>query len=306
MSYIVQQEIKGNQYYYLVKNIRQENGWLKAKKYLGKNIPEKSRLQSFEKDLDNVLKAKISGKQPIKQPKYESIQFLKSLEISRIDHTRENGTPKFTPENDIDFLINFTFNSNAIEGSTNSLRDTKIMLKDEKVPNGKKLRDIYEAVNTEDAYKFVKCYENDISKKFILRLHEILMHRLLPEPGAFRKKPVKITGTDFMPPQPEDLDVEVDRFITFYRFIRKKYHPIEVAALVHIKFVQLHPFSDGNGRTARLLMNFVLMKNNFVPIVITRKNRKQYYELLEKTHGGKEYLPFVKFVYDCVESEYEL
>lgn len=304
MSYIVQQEVKGRQYYYLVQNARHGTRWVKAKKYLGSRLPGKQELRGYEADLQKKLDAKKKGR--VQQiPRYfEYRKFLKNQEKSRIDHICQNGQSWINEDNDIDFMVKFIFNSNAIEGSTNSLKDTRKMLKEEKVPRGKRLRDIYEAVNTEDAYRFVKNYEKDLSRKFILRLHEILMHRLRDDAGIFRDKPVKITGTEFIPPRPEDVEHEVRRFLSFYKFIKKKYHPIEQAALAHIKFVQLHPFGDGNGRVGRLILNFILMKNNYYPIVIGKKDQQEYYRLLERTHSG-EYEPFVRFVYDQVLKEYD-
>lgn len=304
MSYIVEQQVKGNTYLYLVKNARSDHGWVKAKKYLGKSVPDLSMLNEYELKLEEQLKQRIAGLKPPKTKKLDSIKLLKNEEISIMENIRKSHEHPPSADSDIDFLIKFTFHSNAIEGSTNSLKDTKTLLKEETVPAGKKLRDIYEAVNTEDAYRFMKCYERDITKKFILRLHEILMHRLIHDAGSFRKNPVKITGSEWLPPQPEDIDAEIERFMTFYRFIKSRLHPIEVASLVHIKFVQLHPFTDGNGRTARLLMNFVLMKNNYPPVVITRTNQQKYYALLEATHEGRQYAPFVKFIYKCVMAEY--
>ncbi|MFH1072107.1 MAG: Fic family protein [Nanoarchaeota archaeon] len=301
MSYLVKQTVKGHEYFYLVKNQRQEHGWSKCKLYLGKQAPDNVRLRAYE----NELEAKARNPQRIRTArKLQKHAFLSKEEISTLESTRKSSVPEINEKNDIDFLIRFTFNSNKIEGSTMTLLDTKLVIEDEIAPSGKKLREIYEAKNMEAAYSFVKNYEKDLSRKFILTTHRMLMDHIIPDAGGFRKKRVKITGSEFLPPKPEDLDEEMDRFLSFYRFIKKKYHPVEVASLVHIKFVQLHPFTDGNGRVARLLLNFVLMKNGYLPLIIKDKNKEKYYTLLESTHEEKDYLSFIRFVYECLKEEY--
>ncbi|MFH1915784.1 MAG: Fic family protein [Nanoarchaeota archaeon] len=290
MTYIVKQEVKGHPYYYLVHNQRTAEGWKKHKLYVGKTIPDEKHL--------NSLKNKLGKSQPaLPRTRFQRQQFLtndEKHELSTIHHK--------SFEDETAFLIRFSMHTNGIEGSRLDAADTRKILTRHESPQGKKLREIYEAVNTEEAYHYIKNYEGDVNKKFLLRLHEIMMAKILPDAGRLREKNVKVVGAGFAPPVQQNVELEIERLLSFYRYLKKHYTAAEVAALLHIKFIELHPFSDGNGRVGRLLLNFILMRNDMPPIVITKDEKKEYFRLLSHAIEEKEYGKFVKFVFTHVTS----
>lgn len=288
MTYIVQTEVKGHPYYYLVQNERTSFGWKKHKLYLGKKKPSPHEMPSFEKRL--AKKSHEKARRQTLKPTFLSPEEKKRLASSR----------HLSFEEEKQFLVQFSVHSNGIEGSKLDNADTVKIMFDKMAPKNAALRDVYEAVNTEEAYSFIKNYEKDVSKRFLLQLHSILMWNLIEDKGQLRTKNVKVTGAGFHPPPAEQLDVEIDRLLSFYRFLKRKYTPVETAALMHVKFIQLHPFSDGNGRCGRLLLNFILMKNDLPPVVIKKEERKEYYRLLDKAITEKEYASFIRFIYERV------
>jgi Fic family protein len=290
MTYIVQTEVKGHPYYYLVRNERTSFGWKKHKLYLGKEVPGKKQLASL-------------GNKLLKKTGTRRIVHLKPAFLTPEEKKRLASARHLSFEEEKRFLIQFSVHSNGIEGSKLDNADTVKIIFDKRTPKNAALRDVYEAVNTEEAYTFIKNYEKDLSKRFLLQLHSILMWNLIEDKGEFRTKNVKVTGAGFHPPPAEQLDQEIERLLSFYRFLKRKYTPVETAALMHVKFIELHPFSDGNGRCGRLLLNFILMKNDLPPIVIKKDERKEYYSLLDKAITEKDYASFVRFVWKKVVRE---
>lgn len=290
MAYIVQTEVKGHPYYYLVRNERTTSGWKKHKLYLGKTVPDKTTIERLSKKLED---RKGSKKRRIFKPTFLSPEEKKRLVFGRHKSFEEEK----------DFVIQFSVHSNAIEGSPLADSHAKKIITGKKMPKDATLRSVYETVNTEEAYHFIKNYEGDVSRRFLVTLHSILMHRLMPDSGKFRTKNVKITGAGFHCPTAERLDHETERLLSFYRFLKRKYTPVETAALMHVKFIELHPFTDGNGRLGRLLMNFILMKNDLPPVIIRKEERKTYYRFLEAAITVKDYTPFVRFIYAKIQEK---
>ncbi|MFH1400558.1 MAG: Fic family protein [Nanoarchaeota archaeon] len=295
MAYIAKESINGKEYFYLVKNTREAGRWRKRKKYLGRQIPNQETLETLKAELDVACK-------PVGQHQFLSHEVILKLRNFRDQYDVFRRGPEQSKA-ELDFLVRFAHNSNAIEGNTLSLVETKLVLEDNLTPSGKSFEDVVGAKNTEMAYRFIRDTTKDITKGFILRLHAIAMDRVISDAGRIRTKPIKITGSSFQPPEPAVVDDELIRFLGFYEFIKKKYHVVEVAALTHLKFVEVHPFRDGNGRVARLLMNFVLLRGGFPPIIIMNENKQRYYESLELGHHG-EYLPLMQFLADTMIAQY--
>ncbi|MFQ6057019.1 MAG: Fic family protein, partial [Methanosarcinales archaeon] len=195
-------------------------------------------------------------------------------------------------------IIRFAYNTNAIEGSTITLQETLLILKDKIAPSGKSLREIHEIENTKSALDFIeKCIEKkDLDENIILKIHKILMKSIDEENGGkWRTRQVIISGTDYMPPIPDFIPFAIREFLDWYSESKDKMHAVELAALVHLKFVLIHPFIDGNGRVSRLLMNYVLLKNQYPLLFISNRLREEYYNALEEGNKGN-YDPFIEFI----------
>lgn len=182
-----------------------------------------------------------------------------------------------------DFELNFTHNSTAIEGNTLTLIETKVVLEDGISIGGKSLREIYEVVNHKKAYDYAKkCIAENkrLNENTVKDIHSILMDNIMVG-GIYRNEEVRISGAGFTPPSGNEMYVQIKEFYEILKNKDKELNPIELAAWSHAEFVRIHPFIDGNGRTSRLIMNYQLMINGYLPISISKEDRLNYYNALE-------------------------
>ncbi len=207
-----------------------------------------------------------------------------------------------------DLVLRWTYNSNAIEGNTLTLKETKVALEGITV-GGKTMREHFEAINHRDAIHFVEelLQQNaPLSAWQIKSLHQLILKNIDDKnAGIYRKINVTISGAEHVPPDALHVESEMNRFIDWYQNQAPALHPVERAARVHADFVKIHPFVDGNGRTARLLMNLELMKSGFPPAVLPVEKRLEYYEALDCAHTKNDYRPFLVLMADVVESAFK-
>lgn len=188
------------------------------------------------------------------------------------------------------FMLEWTYNSNAIEGNTLTLRETKIVLEEGLTIGSKSLKEHLEAINHKKAIVFVEELANSqamITERNIREIHSIVLKEIDDKyVGCYRDIQVRITGATHVPPDPILVPDVMCEFAK-KRLTQSKTHPVEQAALAHLDLVGIHPFVDGNGRTSRLLMNLILMKHGYFPAIILKNDRKRYYTTLDKGHSGK-------------------
>jgi Fic family protein len=196
-------------------------------------------------------------------------------------------------------LLEWTYNSNAIEGNTLTLIETKVVLEGITV-GGKTLREHLEVINHRDAILLVEeivSKDEPLTEWQIKNIHALVLKGINDAyAGTYREQQVIVAGAKHIPPEPFLLKEKMEGLIKWYNTDGKNLHPIERAALLHIIFVGIHPFIDGNGRTSRLLLNLELMKNGFPPIVIRTENRIQYYNALDKAHTTQDNKDFIELV----------
>ncbi len=208
-----------------------------------------------------------------------------------------------------EFLINFTYNSNAIEGNTLTLQETALILKEGITIDEKPLKDHLEAVGHKDAFYYVEELVKDkihISEKVIKDIHTLVLMDKPQNRGIYRRIPVTILGAVHEPPQPYIVPILMEQLINEYNNEMQNLHTVEKVALFHLKFEGIHPFIDGNGRTGRLLLNLELMKEGYPPINIKFKDRRKYYDCFSDYHlknGDSSML--VSMVTKYVEEELE-
>lgn len=181
------------------------------------------------------------------------------------------------------FAIEYTHDSTAIEGNTLSLIETKVVLEEGVAIGGKSLQEIYEVVNHNRAFQYVRqCIEEQrpLDEKTIKDIHALLMDNIMVG-GVYRNVDVYISGARHTPPTPNEMYRQVKDFYVDLTWKDSEYNPIEQAAWTHAEFVKIHPSVDGNGRTSRLIMNYQLMVNGFLPVSIAKENRLAYFEALE-------------------------
>lgn len=196
-------------------------------------------------------------------------------------------------------IIEWTYNSNAIEGNTLTLSETKVVLEGITI-GGKSVVEHLEAINHRDAILFLENIvdrQEDISEWNIRNLHQIILKDIDNlNAGKYRMENVLIGGAKHIPPDYLMVPVLMQKLV--YEDNREwiHYHPVVRAALLHGEFVKIHPFIDGNGRTARLLLNLVLMSNGYPPIVIKKESRLAYYDALDTAHTTLNYSKFIQLI----------
>lgn len=189
-----------------------------------------------------------------------------------------------------EFLIEFTYNSNAIEGNTLTLQETAMVLEGITIDQ-KPLREHLEVIGHRDAFVYIQELakkKKSFSEKEILSIHSLVLMDRPEDKGVYRKIPVRIMGAFHIPPAPYQVLELMTNLLKETK--ESKLHPIEEAALFHLKFEGIHPFIDGNGRTGRLLMNLMLMRKGYPAIDIKFTDRKKYYEsfdLYYRDHSSK-------------------
>lgn len=229
-----------------------------------------------------------------------SNDFFKSLDEKKKILDSKRPLPKETLKSlEENFKLEWTYNSNAIEGNTLTLKETKVVLEGITI-GGKTMREHLEAINHNEAIEFLEELINDnreLTEFDIKNIHAIVLKGIDDkDAGRYRTENVIISGASHIPPESIRVPELMEKLIYRYDEWKEKYHPIVVAALLHAEFVKIHPFIDGNGRTARLLMNFEVMKNGYPPIIIKTEQRHKYYDTLDEGAMTGNYTEFVKIV----------
>lgn len=186
--------------------------------------------------------------------------------------------------------IEWTYNSNSIEGNTLTLQETQMVLQEGITVKGKSLREHFEAKNHELAIDYLYSLVNDdyvLRSIDILSLHNYVMRSIEEDfAGRLRNGGVRISGANFIPPNANKISDLIDELVSFINENPLGLNDIELATIFHHKFVWIHPFFDGNGRTVRLVMNLLLMRKGFPPAIILKADRKKYYEALNLANNG--------------------
>ena len=206
------------------------------------------------------------------------------------------------------YKIGLTYSSNALEGNTLTLVETKVVLEDGITIGGKSLKDHYETVGHAKAFdKIIELANNKtFTEANIKLLHRLFYEKIDSEKaGKYRTSQVIITGSSVELPKPEVLDEKMREFLSQLPKLKAELHPVEYAAMVHIIFVNIHPFTEGNGRVARLLMNLALLQSGYNIVVIPPVVRTDYISALQETNNGNN-TDFINFISEMVlESQKE-
>ena len=200
----------------------------------------------------------------------------------------------------MDLNIKWTYNSTGIEGNSFTLNQTRVLLADSITIGGKKIADHLEIIGHSKAIEYLEDTINneiELTEREIKNLHSLVTKDIEGvNSGAYRNIDVYINGSKHTPPSNVIVFEKMQQLMLWYNNEGKNYHPIEKAAILHGKFVTIHPFIDGNGRTARLLLNFELMKNNYPPIIIEVEERDKYFDALEAGNVSDDWDLFTEFI----------
>lgn len=288
MVYIEKRLVGKKEYYYIVKNVRLKGGkWEKIRKYAGDRKPSEDEVKKFAESIESDKKTKA------RYLTKGQISLLRKIRIGYKDYLGKLTEHDFLQFEDAT-ITSFTYNTNAIEGSTLSLQETGLVLTKSITPEGKALREVYGAVNMKEAYDFMRKMRG-LNEQNIKKLHFIVMKNILTqELGEYRTVPVRIIGSMVQPPFPIDVSEQMKDIILWYNKNRNL-HPFELACLLHIRFEKIHPFRDGNGRVGRLIMNFVLLKAGFPLLDIKAAKKLLYYKTLEAAQIARKHKGFIDY-----------
>ena len=229
----------------------------------------------------------------------EKLDLIDSLK-SKLDKLREFDSYRIAQALELEY----TFESNRIEGNTLTLKETDLVINEGLTVSGKSMREHLEAINHQEAIEYVKDLVQrkvSINERELLVIHNMILRGIMPEyAGKYRNIQVMIKGSAHMPPQPFLVPKKMEEYFEWYQINRNKLHPVVLAAEMHERLVTIHPFVDGNGRTSRLIMNLILLKHGFVIANIKGDYdaRMNYYNALELVQTEKEKDTFLNFIAD--------
>lgn len=239
-----------------------------------------------------IIKARL-------EEKLSKLNRLRPLPKSAVQKLREK------------FQIEMTYNSNAIEGNSLTLKETFLVINEGITIKGKPLKDHLEARDHQVALEYLydlvdKDKKHTTSETLIKNLHQIIIQETDKEwAGRYRNANVIIGGANHTPPDALQVPQKMRDLIGWLNLQKGKINIIELSALLHHRLVYIHPFFDGNGRTARLTMNLLLMQAGYPLVIILKNDRKKYYNVLDKADSG-EYEPLVKFVAQSIERSLDI
>lgn len=284
------------------------------KYYLAEKV---AKLVKYEKNAIEILKVAETRMEYLRSD--QSLPFLRIEEnvikaLKEIDALK-NAWQKKLPLDQMQgkklqehIHLNYTYNSNRIEGNTLSLQETYLVVNKGLTIGGKSMQEHLEAINHMEAIDFIHDLvkgKEEIKKKSLLDIHSLVLKSIdSAHAGCFRKVGVRISGSKHIPPEPLLVPELMEDYFQFYEEQKRMMHPIILAAEMHERLVSIHPFLDGNGRTARLVMNFILLKHGY-PITILKGDlvdRIEYYKALESVQMDNNPTPFYLLILARLEA----
>ena len=290
MATISKKKIGKKEYYYLGHTMKVDGKVKKKEKYLGKEVP--TNIEEIKQNFFHEI--------------FRERWFDALNKIKKNFGKDYKAMPKTAKEKYIqNFMIRFTYDTNRIEGSTLSLKETAGLLERGITPPKKPIGDVKETeTHKEVFYEMLDC-KKDLNLSIILHWHRLLFRNTKTDiAGKIRKHSVAVSGSKTEFPFPAELAILLKELFKWYHKNKEGLHPVELAALVHLKFVSIHPFSDGNGRISRLIMNFVLHGKKYPMLNIHYSNRDSYYTALERAQVNEKDYIFVQYLIKRYISEY--
>jgi Fic family protein len=238
--------------------------------------------------------------------------YLSSDLINRIDEkwhrlkTHRPLSPTIVNKLRERFMLEMTYNSNAIEGNNLTYKETYLVINEGITIKGKSLKNHLEVKSHQEALEFIYDLVDfnshfTLSQNLIRQIQSLVISPIEKNiAGKYRTGTVAIAGSNIKPPLATEIPYLMSKIISWFGKNQKKLHPIELASILHHKLVAIHPFDDGNGRTARLTMNIMLLQAGYPLVVILKNDRKKYYDTLSKADKGN-ILPFIQFITQSVE-----
>ena len=299
MVYIYKKTIGEKNYYYLrasqrkgakviVKDIAYLGGTIEEVKKALENLPKYSNeIRKAYKTINNFLESN-RYLEKIKLSKLKKDRFIDYEKLLELEACKLHFSTDFKKNNELtkkeilkNFIIEFAHNTTSIEGNTINLNEARSLLQDGLTPKNKTLREIYDLQNTERVFLKLINSREDINHEFIQNILSELMKNIDARSG-YRTSDVRVIKANFKATPAPYVKTDMELLLKWFNDNKNKLHPLVIASVLHHKFEKIHPFMDGNGRTGRMLLNFILMKSNYPPLIILNKERKEYLDALRK------------------------
>ncbi|MBU0471909.1 MAG: Fic family protein [Nanoarchaeota archaeon] len=329
MAYIHKKKIGEKTYYTLRISVRiGEKVIAKDIEVLGTDISnikiddlEKKHSKEIRKSYYTIKKflEKNRYEEELKNQKLKKQELLTTNQLIKIESTKKHYQNKFLKLHELTqkdileiFLIRFAVNTTAIEGNTITLKEAIKLFKEDQIPKNHTTREVYDLTNTKKVFYELLETKQEINKQLMINIHDKLLDNI-DERKGFRNHDIHIFGQPFKPTPTQFVRRDLDLLLEWYKKNKKQLHPLVLATLFHHKFESIHPFSDGNGRTGRMMMNLIMMQNDYPPIVIERRNRKEYLDAMSEADKAtkkdlksnkQEYLKLIEFTTEQLVKSY--
>ena len=302
MVFIQERESKGNNYLYLDKSMRIRDKVFKASKYLGKkdDFTEariKEEMKKFEIEADKKILSLVVKKA---QKQYKLAYPISLEEIRKIEEMnlkyreiRRSLSKEDWEDVKLRFVANFVFESNALEGNSLTLKNFSDIVFENRVSNSADLREVYDARNSYAVFSHLLTLRREITESLIIDLHKKIVENIDVRIG-YKKIPNFLLGINVKLTDPENVAQEMKKLLRWYNENKEKIYPLELAFKFHHRFERIHPFSDGNGRVGRMLLNYILLKQGYFPIILRKTQRARYLKALQAADHN-QFIPLMRF-----------
>ncbi|WP_321508389.1 Fic family protein [uncultured Methanoregula sp.] len=298
--------IKGNYYLYFREILKINSKSITVALYAGRI--DKITINEFLSKYHEFSLLRLTKYLDYQVVRYTS-EYLDKEKIASLENVRyyHDEFKDLYPDESTRYLesvfVRYVQGTTAIEGNTISPQDTRELLEHDISPAGKKVSEVYEILNFVKLRDYLKTYDGDISEKLIRKMHAILMENLMRTPGDYRQIQVNIEKADYEPPPAILVPDMMTDLIRWYRQSIKKMHPFELAVLLHTRFELIHPFTDGNGRVGRALMNFILERAGYPTIYLGLPHRKDYLDAIQPADDGN-FTPIVTTLFSIYSDQH--
>jgi len=307
MSHIEIKKVKDKEYATFVKKISIMGKNFRISEHIGKNVPTLNKREYIKRNLDRLSEKEFDLKRPFLEELditysdslLNDVELL-SIKIDNLLEAKDNKEAVL-----IDFAKEFIFNSNNIEGSRIPAEEVKKIIEtgDSKYQNANEVREVYNSI---DAIEYIrsgfKFNISSIKRLYYILTKDLLMQNGLPYPRGFKSERNVVNNIETVPP--EMVNPKLTELIEYYKENKKIEHPLKVALYFHLKYEEIHPFLDGNGRTGRMIMNKILMSNGYFPIIIYSTNSTAYYNSITKGLMGRNKKTYYHFMLEQAKKTY--
>lgn len=298
MVYLYKKLINGTPYFYLRLSTKIKNKVIvKDIAYLGNNpdklekkiddLPQKYK-EDIRKSYKNIKKTIESEYYLNRVEKIKSNEYIEYDKLKEIEAIKIHFNNKFLKldKNTINesykgFLINFAYNTTSIEGNTITLKEAEKLLRENFTPNNKELREVFDLQNTEKVFIYLLNERPNLNEQLIVDIHDMLVENIDNRLG-YREHEIRVFKSHFETTPVKYIKTDMKILLDWYKEHKAKLHPLVLACIFHQKFEKIHPFADGNGRTGRMMLNYILLKNGYPPLIIRKSQRSTYLDSLAK------------------------